>query len=66
MEKTKVKVIGATVGKYDVDSITVELNGEKTEICFDKKDEVTKYVGKEVYLSSNNGIFFISPVEPKK
>jgi hypothetical protein len=62
MEKTKVKVVATTVGKYDCDSITVMLDGVKTEICFDKKDEVKKYVGKDIYLSKNNEVFIITPV----
>jgi hypothetical protein len=63
MEKTKVKVMNTNIGKYDVDSITVELNGVKTEICFDKKDEVIKYNGKEIYLSNDKGMYNIAPVE---
>lgn len=62
MGKTKVKVITTTIGKYECDSITVELDGVKTEICFDKKDEVSKYEGKEVYLTKDNGLFIITPI----
>lgn len=62
MEKTKVKVIGISIGKYDCDSITVELDKIKTEICFDKKDKVSQYEGKEIYLSKDKGLFVITPV----
>jgi hypothetical protein len=63
MDKTKVKVINTTIGKYDCDSITVELNGVKTEICFDKNENVSQYNGKEIYLSNDKGIFIISAIE---
>ena len=63
MEKTKVKVIGTAIGKYDCDSITVELDKVKIEICFDKKDKVSQYDGKEIYLSQNKGIYTITPIE---
>lgn len=63
MEKNKVKVINATVGRYDFDSITVILDGVKTEICFDKKDNAIQYDGKEIYLTKDNDIFVITPVE---
>lgn len=66
MEKVKVKVINATVGIYDCDSITVILDNKKTEICFDKKDKITQYEGKEIYLSQDKGIFIVTPVEYTK
>jgi hypothetical protein len=59
----KVKVLSTNVGIYDCDSITVMLDKCKTEICFDKKDNVTQYDGKEVFLSKKDGIYVISPVE---
>lgn len=66
MEKVKVKVISTTIGRYDCDSITVELDKVKTEICFDKKDKVSQYDGKEIYLSQNKGVFIITPIETIK
>ena len=62
MDKTKVKVINTTTGIYDCDSITVKLDGVKTEICFDKKDNVAQYEGKEVYLSKDKGVYVITPI----
>ena len=66
MDKTKVKVISTTIGRYDYDSITVKLDNAITEICFNKTENVTQYQGKEIYLSQENGKFIISPVETKK
>lgn len=66
MEKNKVKVISGEVGKFDVDSITVELNSNITSICFDKKDDVTKYVGRYIYLINDNGTYTVEPVESTK
>lgn len=62
MDKNKIKVIATTIGRYDCDSITVELDGVKIEICFDKNDEVSKYEGKEIYLSNDKGVYTITPV----
>jgi hypothetical protein len=59
----KVKVLSTNIGIYDCDSVTVMLENNKTEICFDKKDNITQYDGKEVYLSKKDGIYVISPVE---
>lgn len=56
-----VKVINVNVGKYEVDSIEVIINKEKTEICFHKKDEVSKLLGKTIDLAFENGIYSIKP-----
>lgn len=66
MDKTKVKVMSVNVGKYDCDSITVNLDGVVTEICFDKASTVAQYKDKEIYLSKEDGVFVISPIEIKK
>jgi hypothetical protein len=63
MDKVKAKVTEVNIGKYDVDSITVILNKVKTEICFKKSDDVSKYLGKEIYLVENNGVYTIALVK---
>lgn len=63
MDKVKVKVIDFNIGIYDCDSITAQLDGKKTEICFDKKDNISQYNGKEIYLSKKNDVFVIEPIE---
>ena len=63
MEKLKVKVININIGNFDYDSISVELDGIITEICFEKKDKVSQYDGKEIYLSKNKGVYVITPIE---
>lgn len=65
MEKTKVKIIAVTIGRYDYDSITVKLDGVETEICFNKRCKVSQYDGKEVYLSKKKGLFIITPIETR-
>ena len=66
MDKIKTKVLDVTIGKYEFDSITVKLNDVKTEICFDKKDDVIKYIDTDIYLSNKNGEYFITPIDTKK
>jgi hypothetical protein len=63
MDETKVEVLDINIGKYDVDSIIVILNGKLTEICFDKTVNVSQYKGKEVYLIKENGVYKIEPIE---
>lgn len=63
MEKNKVKILDVCVGKYSCDSITVELKDVKTEICFNKLDNVIQYIGKEVYLVNENNLYSIAPID---
>jgi len=66
VEKIKTKVINTTIGRYEYDSITVELDGVKTEICFTKDSDVNKYVGKDIELTKNNdGSYTISDITKK-
>lgn len=62
MENTKVNVIDVYIGKYECDSLTIELDGVSNEICFNKSDSIIQYAGKEVYLSKVNGVYVIKPV----
>lgn len=61
----KVKVENVTIGFYDVDSITVKLNNVETQICFDKKYNVSKYNGKDIELIKKDGIYTIADVTTK-
>jgi hypothetical protein len=62
MDETKVEVLDINIGKYDVDSIIVILNGKLTEICFDKTVNVSQYKDKEVYLIKENGNYSINEI----
>jgi len=62
----KVKVESVNVGNFEYDSIIVTLNDEKTEIVFNKKDNVLKYEGKMVELEKNNGTYTVKEVDSIK
>ena len=67
MEKVKIKIKDVYIGKYDCDSIIVSLNGKKTEICFDKLDNISQYKGDEAYIAFDKNIYTIEPIKsPKK
>lgn len=59
----KIKVEKVTIGNFGYDSITVKIDGKETEICFDKKDNVSKYYGKMIELVSNKGVYSIKEVK---
>ena len=61
MGKIKTKVIASEIGKYNVDSITVKLNGKITSICFDKSHNVTRHNGNYVFLINKDGIYSVEP-----
>ena len=66
MEKIKSKVIDTTIGRYEYDSITVELEGIVTEICFTKDAEVNKYAGKDIELTKkNDGSYTVAEITKK-
>ena len=65
--KTKIETI--EVGKFDVDSIVIKNDDKDIEICFDKKLNITQYIGKEVIIKNEDGVFTITedvPVQSKK
>jgi hypothetical protein len=66
MEKTKVKVIDVVEGNFECDTVITNLNGVKTEICFDKKDKVSMFKDKEVYLSKENEEYVITSIDNNK
>jgi hypothetical protein len=66
MAKIKTKVVSSEIGKFDVDSIAIDIDGEITSICFDKSDNVTKYDGKDIYIINDNGVFSIEPYTEEK
>ena len=55
----KVKVKNISVGLYDVDSISVNINCVDTQVCFPKKDNVIKYKDKEIELIKKDGIYIL-------
>lgn len=62
----KVKVKKVVVGKYDYDSILVNIDNEDVEIVFNKEDKVSRYEGKEIELINDKGAYKIkSAVELK-
>lgn len=61
MEKTKVKVLDVIIGKFDYDSIIVQVDNVKTEICFNKEVNISEYKGKYIYLTKENGKYKITP-----
>lgn len=63
----RVKVKEVVVGKYDYDSILVNIDNEDVEIVFNKEDKVSQYEGKEIELINDKGAYKIkSAVELKK
>lgn len=61
MDKFMAKVISIEIGKFDVDSIIINLDGVKTSICFNKTDNIAQYDGKDIFLTNDNGVFSIEP-----
>lgn len=61
MKKTKVKVLDLIIGKFDYDSIIVQIDSVKTEICFNKEVNINEYKGKYIYLTKENGKYKITP-----
>jgi len=59
MNTISVKVEKVNIGLYDVDSIVVNINNTKTEICFSKKDNISKFQGKEVLIIRQDGKYII-------
>lgn len=58
----KVKVEKVNIGIYDYDSIVVNINNKKTEIVFNKSDNVSQYDGKEVELVKEKNLYKIKSV----
>lgn len=61
----KVKIKDISVGKFDVDSILVTMDGIDTQICFNKDQCVEKYIGKDVELEEIKGIYTITEITKK-
>lgn len=57
----KVKVKDVIIGAYEYDSIVVDIDGKTTEIVFDKKENLSQYMGKDVDLVYEKGVFKIKP-----
>ncbi len=58
----KTKIEKVNIGIYDYDSIVAEIDGKKTEIVFNKKENVAQYEGKEVDLVNDKGVYKIKPL----
>lgn len=54
------KITSVNIGKFDVDSISIDVNGNRTEICFDKKQNISQFIGKDVVVKTENGVYTIS------
>lgn len=61
MNKIKTKVISSEVGKFEVDSIAVKVDGAIISICFEKDCNITQYDGKDIYLINNDGVYTVEP-----
>lgn len=61
----KVKVENVAIGNYEVDSISVVVNGVETQICFPKDKNVGKYIGTEIELIKKDGIYTITEITTK-
>ena len=62
----KVKVEKVAIGLYDYDSIFVKIEGEDTEIVFNKSENVSQYEGNEIELVNDKGVYKIKPAFTKK
>lgn len=62
--KTKIKDV--VIGAYEYDSIVVEIENKTTEIVFNKKENVSQHMGKEVDLVCEKGIYKIKSVNVGK
>jgi hypothetical protein len=60
--KTKLETVD--VGTFDVDSIKVKNGEDFIQICFDKKLNISKYIGKYVVIKSMNEIYTIEESIP--
>ena len=59
----KVKVEKVIIGMYDYDSVIVTINNKKTEIVFNKNDNVKQYEEKPVELVNTDGKYTIKPIK---
>lgn len=58
--KIKTRVTAVVEGKFDYDCIVVLLDGQRTEICFSKADQVMQYLGKNISLEKDErGIYAV-------
>lgn len=62
----KVKIESVNTGSFDYDSVLVTIDKNKTEIVFDKKDDVKKYEGKFIDLVEENGVYKINELKPSE
>ena len=58
----KIKVDNVVIGVYGYDSIIANIDGNKTEIVFNKDANVEQYKGKEIELVNEKGVFKIKPL----
>lgn len=67
MNKILVKIEKINIGLYETDSVVVNVDNVKTEICFSKKDNISQYQNKEVWLTYKGGKYIIQEKEkPRK
>lgn len=59
----KTKIEKVNIGIYDYDSIVTTINGKKTEIVFNKNDNVKQYEEKTVELVNTDGKYTIKPIK---
>lgn len=59
MQTIKTKVQEINIGKYDVDSIVVNVDNQIIEICFNKNENIAGYLGKEIVLIEKQGLYSI-------
>lgn len=62
----KTKIEKVNVGIYEYDSIIVNIDNKKTEVVFNKTENVSQYEGKEIDLVNEKGIYKIKPVVIQK
>jgi hypothetical protein len=60
MESIKTKIDDVEIGKYDVDSILIKNGDTSIQICFDKKSNISQFIGKDVIIKNKNGVFTVS------
>lgn len=66
MDEIKVTVEQIVIGKYDCDCMYTSIDKQSIQICFDKKDNISQYNGKEITLVKTNGIYTIKTDTSKK
>ena len=59
MQTIKTKVQEINIGKYDVDSIVVNVDNQIIEICFNKNENIAEYLDKEIVLIEKQGLYSI-------